>query len=214
MSYGSVYEQNTRFRTSSDLAAHKRTTTQQSTQFLAQGVWHVHSVKEWCRFMNMARNEGYQKTKLDAALDRVKKLRRREPSPLPPLAALPLLSAICTARGPPAWNRTREPSTCKIKGKMLIHPYLPSNGTMPPKKTSALRVRKKSLGAGKGLWLTSVTRANSPGATTPPRRRRCDDLCSTSRRGWFMAQEAYFLTCQSDVDATRPKTQTCGMPVR
>ena len=214
MSYGSVYEQIAHFRTSIDLAAHIRTTTQQSTQFLAQGVWHVHWVKEPCRFMNMARNEGSQKTKLDAALDRVKKLRRREPSPLPPLAALPLLSAVCTSRGPPAWNRTREPSACKIKGKMLIHPYLPSNGTMPPKKTSGLRVSKKSLGAGKGLWLTSVTRANSPGATTPPRRRRCDDLCSTSRRGWFMAREAYFLTCHSDLDGTLPIAAACRMSLR
>ena len=104
MSFGGVYEQITRFRTSIDLAAHTRTTTQQSTQILAQGVRHVHSVKEWCRSMNMERNAGSDTTKGAAALDRVKKLRRIEPSLLPPLAALPLLSAICTGRGPSAWN--------------------------------------------------------------------------------------------------------------
>ena len=166
----------------------------------------MHTSQKSCQTDNMERNAASDTTKGAAALHRVKKLRRREPSPLPPLAALPLLSAVCTSRGPPAWNRTREPSACKIKGKMLIHPYLPSNGTMPPKKTSGLRVSKKSLGAGKGLWLTSVTRANSPGATTPPRRRRCDDLCSTSHRRCFERGYLPFLMCCSSCDATWAST--------
>ena len=138
MSYGSVYEQIAHFRTSSNLAAHTRTTTQQSTQFLAQGVWHVHWVKEPCRFMNMARNEGYQKTKLDAALDRVKKLRCREPSPLPPGRRLQLPGIGCEPRDPPGLCRSQKTSPARLKGKMLIHPHLPSNGTITPNKSGRL----------------------------------------------------------------------------
>ena len=174
----------------------------------------MHTSQKSCQTDNMERNAASDTTKGAAALDRVKKLRRIEPSLLPPCRPLPLLSVVCTARGPSAWNRTREPSTCKIKGKMLIHPHLASSWPITPNKSGRLRHSKKSSGGGKGLCLCCRSRALTSGATKPPGRRGCDDLCSTSRRGWFMAQEAYFLTCQSDVDATRPKTQTCGMPVR
>ena len=151
MSYGSVYEQIAHFRTSSDLAAHKRTTTQQSTQFLAQGVWHVHWVKEPCRFMNMARNAGSQKTKLDAALDRVKKLRCREPSPLPPQRPLPLLSAICTARGPPAWNSPLAALHLHEVRIILIHAYLASSWpiTCPTSRVACVTARRVQ-GVGRG----------------------------------------------------------------
>ena len=139
--YGGVYEQIAHFRTSIDLAAHTCTTTQQSTQILAQGVRHVHWVKEWCRFMNMARNEGSLKTKLDAALDRVKKLRRIEPSLLPPLAALPLLSAICTDRGPSAWNSPLAALHLHEVRIILIHAYLASSWPITPNKSGRLRDR-------------------------------------------------------------------------
>ena len=91
--------------------------------------------------MNMARNAGSQKTKLDAALDRVKKLRRREPSPLPPLAALPLLSAICTARVPSAWNSPLAALHLHEVRIILIHADLASSWPITPNKSGRLRDR-------------------------------------------------------------------------
>ena len=91
--------------------------------------------------MNMARNAGSQKTKLDAALDRVKKLRCREPSPLPPQRPLPLLSAICTARGPSAWNSPLAALHLHEVRIILIHAYLASSWPITPNKSGRLRDR-------------------------------------------------------------------------
>ena len=76
--------------------------------------------------------------KVAAALARVKKLQRREPSQLPPCRRLQLTGVGCEPRDPPGLCRSQKTSPARLKGKILIHPHLPSNGTMPPKKTSAL----------------------------------------------------------------------------
>ena len=83
-------------------------------------------------------------TKLDAALDRVKKLRRREPSPLPPQRPLPLLSAICTARVPSAWNSPLAALHLHEVRIILIHAYLASSWPITPNKSSGLRVIMKT----------------------------------------------------------------------
>ena len=150
MSYGSVYEQIAHFRTSIDLAAHTRTTTQQSTQFLAQGVWHVHWVKEPCRFMNMARNAGSQKTKLDAALDRVEKLRRREPSQLLPRRRLQLLGICCEVRDPPGLCRSHKASPARLR-VMLIKILTCSHlGRSRPTSRVACVTARRVQGVGRG----------------------------------------------------------------
>ena len=76
--------------------------------------------------------------KVAAALARVKKLQRREPSQLPPCRRLQLTGVGSEGRDPPGLCRSQKTSPARLKGKILIHPHLPSNGTMPPKKTSAL----------------------------------------------------------------------------
>ena len=89
----------------------------------------------------MERNEASDTTKGAAALDRVKKLRRREPSPLPPGRRLQLPGIGCEPRDPPGLCRSQKTSPARLKGKMLIHPHLPSNGTITPNKSGHLRDR-------------------------------------------------------------------------
>ena len=152
--------------------------------------------------MNMARNEGSQTTKLDAALDRVKKLRRREPSPLPPLAALPLLSVLCTARGPAAWNRPLAALHLHEVRIILIHAYLASSWPITPNKSGRLRDSKKSSGGGKGLCLCCRSRALTSSATKPPGRRGCDDLSGAGPMHLKARGCSSFLTCCSSCHGT------------
>ena len=76
-----------------------------------------------------------------SSLDRVKKLRCREPSPLPPQRPLPLLSAICTARGPSAWNCPLAALHLHEVRIILIHAYLASSWPITPNKSGRLRDR-------------------------------------------------------------------------
>ena len=161
----------------------------------------------------MARNEGYQKTKLDAALDRVKKLRRREPSPLPPQRPLPLLSAICTARVPSAWNSPLAALHLHEVRIILIHAYLASSWPITPNKSGRLRHSKKSSGGGKGLCLCCRSRALTSGATKPPGRRGCDDLSGASPMHLITCGCSSFLTCCSSCHGTLDSHHEHRMPV-
>ena len=152
--------------------------------------------------MNMARNEGSLKTKLDAALDRVKKLRCREPSPLPPQRPLPLLSAICTARGPSAWNSPLAALHLHEVRIILIHAYLASSWPITPNKSGRLRDSKKSSGGGKGLCLCCRSRALTSGATKPPGRRGCDDLSGAGPMHLKARRAVSFLPCCISCHAT------------
>ena len=154
-----------------------------------------------------------QKTKLDAALDRVKKLRCREPSPLPPQRPLPLLSAICTARGPSAWNSPLAALHLHEVRIILIHAYLASSWPITPNKSGRLRHSKKSLGGEKGLGLGTGSRPLTSGATKPPGRRGCDDLSGASPMRLKARGCSSFLTCCSSCHGTLDSQHEHRMPV-
>ena len=161
----------------------------------------------------MERNAASDTTKGAAALHRVKKLRRREPSPLPPQRPLPLLSAICTARGPAAWNRPLAALHLHEVRIILIHPYLASSVSITPNKSGRLRDSKKSSGGGKGLCLCCRSRALTSGATKPPGRRGCDDLSGAGPMHLITRGGLAFLTCCSSCHGTLDSQHEHRMPV-
>ena len=77
--------------------------------------------------------------KVAAALARVKKLQRREPSQLPPCRRLQLTGVGCEPRDPPGLCRSRKPLNLPHEEVKLMNDHLASNGTMRTRKSSGLR---------------------------------------------------------------------------
>ena len=172
---------------------------------MGQGFMQIHEHGAEC---------GLSDDKGAAALASVKKLQRREPSPLPPCRRKPLIAVGCEARIRPALCRSHNASPARLPVMLMKILTCSHLGRSRPTSRVACVTGRRVRGVKRGCgWAAGAGRL-PPLRRRPPRRRGCDDLSGLSPTHLKRAQEADLLSCCSCWDETKLIGQACGMPAR